>query len=324
MENCYYRHCSNCKTIKASDIIADDIDPELQEPTSWSIWKKVGVRYELLHVNGPFMVLLEEIDNLWSTFITHSFYTRKQREYIGQIKELSSDITYAAIQMDFAQNFTFVTQREIQSAYYSRKQAALYTIYIKIGSAHRNMVIISDYLSHDTRFVYMAQKLIVEFLKKEYKNVFKINYVSDGATAHFKSEYISIINHILFSVLSDRFNICNLAYHYADFGMQASWTYNASGHGKGPCDGLGAVVKSAATHYLLKGGPHVSFATPKDFFEWSLQRNDRMVIGRPKRDGNSKVISSQITEPNRPIEIRWLCSDTINQEYENNLKHRWE
>jgi hypothetical protein len=91
--------------------------------------------------------------------------------------------------MDFAQNFTFVTQEEIQSAYYSRQQATLFTIYIKIGNEHRNMVIISDYLPHDTRFVYCGQRIIMEFLKKEYRNVFKINYVTDGATGHFKSMY---------------------------------------------------------------------------------------------------------------------------------------
>ena len=188
-EACYYRRCSDCKNIKASDIHANNVDLELQESASWSIWKKVGPRYELLHVSGSFQILLQEIDNLWSSFITHSFYTHEQRDYISLIKEKSSFTTYAVVQMDFAQNFSFITQQEIQSAYYSRQQTALFTIYIKIGSEHRNMVIISDYLPHDTRFVYCSRKLIVEFLKQEYTSVFKINYVSDGATGHFKSIY---------------------------------------------------------------------------------------------------------------------------------------
>ncbi len=188
-ENCYYRRCSDCKHLKASDILAKDIDVELEESASWSIWKKVGPRYQLLHVTGSFDVLLQEIDNLWPSFTTHSFYTHQQRDYIALIKEKSSFITYAVVQMDFAQNFTFVTQEEIQSAYYSRQQATLFTIYIKIGNEHRNMVIISDYLPHDTRFVYCGQRIIMEFLKKEYRNVFKINYVTDGATGHFKSMY---------------------------------------------------------------------------------------------------------------------------------------
>lgn len=186
-DKCYYRVCSDCKHLKASDILGADLDLDLLEPASWSMWKKVGPRYELLHVTGPFTTLLQEVDNIWSTYVKHCYYTRQQRDYIAMIKEQSSFITYALVQIDFAQNFCFITQQEIQSAYYSRKQAALFTIYMKIGSDHRNMVIISDYLPHDTRFVYCAQKFILQFLKEEYRNVFKINYVSDGATGHFKS-----------------------------------------------------------------------------------------------------------------------------------------
>ena len=104
------------------------------------------------------------------------------------IKEISSVTTFVVAQLDFAQNFSFVIQREVQSACFLRQQAAILTVYIKIGEEHRNMVFISDYLTRDTRFVYCAQKSIVDFLRKEYHNVIKINYVSDGASAHFKSK----------------------------------------------------------------------------------------------------------------------------------------
>ncbi|CAF4494941.1 unnamed protein product, partial [Rotaria sp. Silwood2] len=132
---------------------------------------------------------------------------------------------------------------EVQSAYYSRQQAAILTVYIKIGEERRNMVFISDYLTHDSRFVYCTRKFIVDFLRKEYHNIIKINYVSDGASAHFKN-----------------------------FHIEASWTFSASGHGKGPCDGIGAVVKPTATNYLLKGGPDASFSSPKQFYEWCFEK----------------------------------------------------
>ena len=93
------------------------------------------------------------------------------------------------VQLDFAQNFSLIVQREIQSAYYSRRQATILTIYIRIGDEHRNMVIISDYHAHDTRFVYSVQKYIVDFIRKQYPNIYKVNYVSDGASSHFKSKY---------------------------------------------------------------------------------------------------------------------------------------
>ncbi|CAF1540342.1 unnamed protein product [Adineta ricciae] len=306
-EQCYYRQCDGCRTIKASDILSNGIDVEVQDECSWSIWKKVQLRYELLHVTGAFQALLGEIDSLWSNFITHTFNTSQQRDYIAMIKELSSFSTYAIVQLDFAQNFSFVIQREIQSGYYCRQQATIFTVYIRIGDEHRNMVIISNYLAHDTRFVYSAQKIIIEFLKKEYRTILKVNYVSDGATGHFKNRY----------------NMHNLAHHYQDFHLVASWTFSSTGHGKGPCDGLGAVIKFTATHYLLRGGPQVSFASPEDFYNWCFQRNDRMVIAKPRPKGGADANSISIPEPNRPIEVRWLPSDTITKEFEEILTHRW-
>ena len=119
-ESCYYRQCDDCRHLKASDILSDGIDIEIHDLASWSIWEKVNVRYELLHLTGTFQALMEEIDDLWPNFITHSFYTHKQRDYIACIKEMSSITTFAVAQLDFALNFSFVIPREVQSAYYSR------------------------------------------------------------------------------------------------------------------------------------------------------------------------------------------------------------
>jgi hypothetical protein len=79
--------------------------------------------------------------------------------------------------MDFAENFSFVMQKEIQSAHWNKKQATLYTVSITIGDDHRNMVIISNRMMHDTSFMYCAQKLISSFIRDEFPNVKKINYV---------------------------------------------------------------------------------------------------------------------------------------------------
>jgi len=114
-----------------------------------------------------------------------------------------------------------------------------------------------------------------------------------------------------------------LAHHHQDFQIEASWSFSSSGHGKGPCDGVGAVVKSTATQHLLKGGPDASFSKPKQFFEWCLAKNDRMVVGRSRRMEASNYPSTYMSEPNRPIEVRWLSADAINNEFENCLMPRW-
>ena len=185
------------------------------------------------------------------------------------------------------------------------------------------MVIISDCLTHDNKFVHAAQKIVIDFIKTEYPNVSTINYITDGAVSHFKSEFLHFQRATVKLFSLDRYNICNLAHHHLDFNLRAVWTYSASGHGKGPCDGLGAVVKSTATQHQLRAGPTASFSNPKQFFEWCQEKNDRMVIGRPQKKNFSKVSSNYISEPNRPIEIRYLSAEDIKANYELTLKHRW-
>jgi hypothetical protein len=82
-------------------------------------------------------------------------------------------------------------------------------------------------------------------------------------------------------------------------------------------------VKSAARQYFLNGGLNVAFSTPKEFFEWCYEKNDRMVIERPRPMTALKNASNYMPEPNRPIEIRWLSSSTIENEFHNLLKPRW-
>ncbi|CAF4708967.1 unnamed protein product [Rotaria sp. Silwood2] len=113
------------------------------------------------------------------------------------------------------------------------------------------------------------------------------------------------------------------SHHHQDFQIEASWPFSSSGHVKGPCDGVGAVVKLTATQHLLKGGPNASFSTPKQFFEWCLEKNDRMVVARSPRIEASNCPSTYMSEPNRPIEVRWLSADVINNEFENRLMPRW-
>ncbi len=177
-EDCYNGTCNTCYSMSVSSLFItnrDDID-EMPD-TTWSLWTTTNNHIELLHSHGSFRSLIDQLDRRWSSFVTHTYVTRQQREYIKTIKLTSHLTTFAVVQMDFAENFSFVVQKEIQSAYWNKKQASLYTIVITVGTDHRNMVIISNRMVHDTAFVYCAQKLIVKFIKDEYPTIQKINYV---------------------------------------------------------------------------------------------------------------------------------------------------
>lgn len=158
-------------------MIFDDGDLDEDLDASWSLWVTSNHRVELQHLNGTLKSLVEHLNDRWSSFVTHSYVTRQQREYIKSLRSLSGPTTFALINCDFAENFTFVNQQEIQSAYWSQRQATLYTIVINIGNDHRNIVVISDRMVHDTSFVYCTQEIIVAFIRNEYPTVTKFNYV---------------------------------------------------------------------------------------------------------------------------------------------------
>jgi hypothetical protein len=87
----------------------------------------------------------------------------------------------------------------------------------------------------------------------------------------------------------------NLIHHKNDFDIEASWTFCASGHGKGPSDGIGATVKSSANRYILTSGTTLSSA--EDFFNFTKKTNEEAAQ------------SKDTNEP--PINAYYLNSTTI-------------
>lgn len=122
------------------------------------------------------------------------------------------------------------------SKHWSTTQAALFTIQIRTKADVRlvydscknaarstsilsslqitNIVIVSDYLSHDTTFVSCGQKMICNHIRTVYPAVKTIIYLSDGCTGHFKNN----------------FSMLNLIKHYDDYQYKAEWIfYSVSG-----------------------------------------------------------------------------------------------
>ncbi|CAF1502656.1 unnamed protein product [Adineta ricciae] len=214
---------------------------------------------------------------------------------------------YSVVHVDFAENFTFVTQNEIQSAYWNQKQATVYTVVIQTDADHRNMVLISNRMTHDTAFVYCTQEIIVVLIREEYRNVHKIHYVSDGLSR-------------------------------GRLWKKAAWTFTSSGHGKSGCDGLGAAVKSGGRKHSLKGGSAAAFTTAKDFYAFTLKKYSRaphepkVTHSNESSDASSITTNDELTDDEMDtistnskssIEVRWLHADEVEETFEQHLKNQW-
>ncbi|CAF4947149.1 unnamed protein product, partial [Rotaria socialis] len=151
-------------------------------------------------------------------------------------------------------NYALVHQHEVQQEFFSQHQVTLFTIHLTIGKEQRNVAIISDYMEHTTVFVHCAQKVLTQFIKKNFPLVRKINYVSDGACAPFKNNA----------------SILNLIHHKIDFDLDACWTFTAAEHGKGAGDGIGAVRKYSARYATLSR--NILMSNAKDFYEFTQKQ----------------------------------------------------
>lgn len=139
--------------------------------------------------------------------------------------------------MDFAENYTCASMEEVQSAYWNTGMVSLHTMvaYFPGDRAPRilqSYVTVSDVISHNAIAVYVILKKIIPIIKEDYSVNKKPHYLTDSPTSQYRTKQF--------------FKFLLTIKHETDFGMQAQWNFLESGHGKGPCDGLGARVKRAA------------------------------------------------------------------------------
>ncbi|CAF3654635.1 unnamed protein product [Rotaria socialis] len=304
------RSSSNTKdtiNVKQSDGKKKPLYPkiDLEEEVNWMKWINLNGKTDIHRLGGSVSDLLMEMDHQWSKFIIHSYITKAQFDYIRNLKQSLPPDT-ALIHMDFAENYALEVQNEVMSKHWSTAQAALFTIQIRTKTEIVNIVIVSNYLSHDTIFVSCGQRMICDYIRTFYPLITKIVYLSDGCSAHFKNN----------------FSMLNLIKHNEDYQYKAEWIFYSTSHGKGPVDGLGAVVKSAARRETMRAdGPQKSFLTPVEFYKFLKQK----FCSKPKNPTpNTSDVSTVDIIDTEKIQIWYLSETDINQHFDKYLSQRSE
>ena len=148
------------------------------------------------------------------------------------------------IQLDFAENYQFTIQDEIQSYHWTKTYCTVHpvVIHVRDGGTVKvdSMCFLSNDLSHDTSFVWALQREVCKYIRAKYPHIKIIEYYSDGCGGQYKNYK----------------NFINLSYHLEDFGFIAIWIFFASCHGKSNCDGIKAATKRKLRNQSLTVGPH--------------------------------------------------------------------
>ena len=240
-KECMMHRCASCPgTAALEKFVSDELGHlDMDANMNYSQWdttdRATFTTYTATYEEYKDLLIMS-IDNL----TTHSYLAKAQSQYVKSTKE-SLGRNEVLVLGDFAENYQFLIQDEIQSYHWSKEYCTLHplVIYYKDSDGnlqHYSLCFISDDNMHDTSFVYQIQKLLVNFLKEKLPHVKKIIYVSDGCGAQYKNYK----------------NFMNLCSHKQDFGLDAEWVFFATSHGKSPCDGIGGSVKRHAAKRSLQ------------------------------------------------------------------------
>jgi DNA-binding transcriptional regulator GbsR (MarR family) len=242
--------------------LREAIEPKLPDNVKFTSWKKVVEnnknRWKEVEDIVPRNKFLEIIDNQTTDFRDH--VDRVQNQY-SEMRKLRENLpeNEIVLWMDFAENFLCTSVEAVQSSYWNQSMVSLLTMVAyfpqQLDQRLQSYVAVSDVLSHNATVVYTILKKLIPQLKTVYPAMSKIHYLTDSPTSQYR-------NKTIFKVLTD---------HNDHFGVGARWNYLESGHGKGPCDGLGASIKRGADMAIRQG--KVLIQNAEDFYAWAKLRH---------------------------------------------------
>ncbi|XP_069139329.1 uncharacterized protein [Argopecten irradians] len=245
--------------VKDKDTIIQQIrDLEVTE-ISYKHWKKVQEGDKFRHKEVVETKEKEEFLDQFSTqfedFEDHVGRVQHQYQELRKLRQ-NLPIGEVVVWMDFAENYQCSSVEEVQSAYWNAAMVSLHTmvVYYRPDEDERGMqsyVAISDVLSHNAVSVYAVLLKLIPHIKGLVPNLSTIHYLTDSPTSQYR-------NKTIFRLIS---------MHKDEFGVSARWNYLESGHGKGPCDGLGASVKRGADDFVKHG--KASIQNADDFYKWA-------------------------------------------------------
>ncbi|KAE8740460.1 hypothetical protein FOCC_FOCC014027 [Frankliniella occidentalis] len=251
---CRLRLCSQCpnheqimdvltqKILTYLEIIptAEDTDTEeeinavMNDVVEYQQWVSTD-RAELLTTSATILEVVDKTAKDLEKVIVHDFIAWKQSQYLLNEKE-NMPVSKAVILMDFSMNYSTTIQDVVQAQHWKKEQASVHpaVVYYKDESnalCLQSLCYISDDLDHDVAFVLVTQRYVTNYIKEKFPWIKEVEYMTDGCAKQYKNKQVFL----------------NLSRHKEMFGLNASFSFFATSHGKSPCDGIGGTVKREAT-----------------------------------------------------------------------------
>ena len=258
--SCWLGKCTECEdSAKLSGSLTDKFKQLDVEQITYKQWESID-RTDLVTHTDTVDDFVEKLMDKLQTLKQHQFIHSQQTAHYYYTKEHLGP-GEALVVGDFSENYSFVYQDAVQGVHWSNTSCTLHPwVCYYLGQdgtlkTHTSLMI-SDCLSHNTVAVYTFQQNIIQQLKEklheEGTELKKVKYHTDGCAEQYKNLK----------------NFKNLAEHKNNFDVEADWSFSATGHGKGPRDGLAGSAKREAALESLRRSSMNPIQTPYDFFEF--------------------------------------------------------
>lgn len=218
----------------------------------------------------PVDEFLSYMEKTVTTFITHNFRARWQDE---QCQKMMKNVPQGVIisHIDFAENYSFAIQNEVQSMYYFSTSVTI-LVHITMWREGEDIIkqthfYVSDDKDHDSAYVQHCLLLHWDWLQDSGFIPEEHWVYSDGCNAQFK---------------------CATAMYFVarypilTKGCKMRWSYFESAHGKGEWDGAGAVVKRALTAEQIQN-PSRPLQNAEQVVQFLEERHTERVTSSYKR-----------------------------------------
>ena len=229
-------------------------------------------RARIVTMSLPVDDFIENVAKKISDLTAHSFISKSQSQYLKRRKELLGKNEAIAL-LDFAENYQFVIQDEIQSYHWSKEYCTKHPVVVYFKQNHqlieKSFCFLSDNVEHDTSFVWKLQQKLTEYIRNNFSNIKFIEYFSDGCAGQYENFK----------------NFLNLIHHQLDFNLAASWSVIATSHGKSPCDGIGEVVKCKLSRVSLTRETTNPFLTSLSTYECCQQEFNSIIFFNVDKSG---------------------------------------
>ena len=271
------------------------LEKELETKTevTYKHWKKVQdvdkYRWKELEECVPKQQFIECVLVELAAFRSHVLRVQNQYREMRKLRENLPE-NEILLWMDFAENYSCSSVEEVQSAFWNVEMVSLHTMVAYLPSncdkTKQCLVAASGSLQHNAAAVCCILQKCVPLLKEEVPNLKCIHYLTDSPTSQYR-------NKTVFQFLCD---------HQEEFGVSARWHYLECGHGKGPCDGLGASVKRAADMSVKQGKATIQGAD--DFVRWANTTDKTSKVRYISYNENDvQKIQENISRKDKPVAI---------------------